>query len=142
PSARSITLRIVLVGVPAFAALLVGAHAAHGLSIDVGATKNGAQSARARALRFGLYACGWDLVMGPVGAIVVALKEGFRPACHLASSLSGLPTRATTAFLRGCYRLDGPEAHRALRVSFAGAAMATIAFAAIVIIGVAVGLLV
>ena len=37
---------------------------------------SGARRARSRALRFGLYACGWDLVMGPLGAVVVALKEG------------------------------------------------------------------
>ncbi len=136
PAARSVALRAVFLGLPAFAALLVAAHAAHGLSIDVGATRNGARGARSRALRFGLYACGWDLVMGPIGAVVVAVKEGARAALGLASALSGLPTRATTAFLRGCYRLEGERARRALRVSYFGAVVATAVFALVVCVGV------
>lgn len=136
PEARSLALRVVFLGLPAFAGLLVAAHAAHGLSIDVGATRNGGRAARSRALRFGLYACGWDLVMGPLGAVVVAVKEGARAAIGLAGALQGLPTRATTAFLRGCYRLDGERARRALRVSYAGAVVATALFALVVCVAV------
>ena len=134
PRARSVALRVVFLGLPAFAAMLVVAHAAHGLSINLGATRNGARSARSRALRFGLYACGWDLVMGPLGAIVVALKEGLRASTALATSLSGLPTRATEAFLRGCYRLDGDRARSALGTSYVGATVATLVFAVIVLV--------
>jgi hypothetical protein len=135
--ARSLALRVVLLGVPAFASLLVVAHAAHGLSIDLGATRNGARGAKSRALRFGLYACGWDLVTSPVGGVVVALKEGLRAAMGLTSLLTGLPTRATKAFLRGCYRLDAERAKRALGTSYVGAAVVTIGFALIVLLGVA-----
>lgn len=134
PHARSITLRVIVLGLPAFAGLLVVAHAAHGLSIDLGATRSGARSARTRALRFGLYACGWDLVMGPLGAVVVAAKEGLRASASLASSLSGLPTRATLAFLRGCYRVDGDRATSALRASYVGATAATLSFAVLVLV--------
>lgn len=136
PNSRSIALRVILLGLPAFAGLLVVAHVAHGLSINIGAARSGARSARSRALRFGLYSCGWDLVMGPIGAVVVAIKEGVGPAFNLASSLSGLPTRATNAFLRGCYRLDGERARRALGVSYVGATVATILFAFIVLVAV------
>ncbi|MBX3231895.1 MAG: hypothetical protein KIT84_12015 [Labilithrix sp.] len=137
PSARSIALRALVLGLPAFAGMLVVAHAAHGLSIDLGARRNGgARVARSRALRFGLYACGWDLVMGPIGAIVVAIKEGIRPALDLAGSLSGLPTRATKAFLRGCYRLEGERANKALGTSYVGATVATIVFAFLVLAAV------
>lgn len=134
PVARSIGLRALFLGLPAFAGLLVVAHAAHGLSIDIGARKQGARPARTRALRFGLYACGWDLVMGPIGAVVVAIKEGAGAALDLASALSGLPTRATNAFLRGGYRLDGERAKKALGTSYVGATVATIVFAAIVLV--------
>jgi hypothetical protein len=136
PAARNLALRVVFLGLPAFAGLLVAAHAAHGFSIDIGATRNGGRAARSRALRFGLYACGWDLVMGPLGAIVVAVKEGARAAIGLAGALQGLPTRATTAFLRGCYRLDGERARRALRASYAGAVIATAVFALVVCVAV------
>lgn len=137
PAARSTTLRIVFLGLPAFAGLLVAAHAAHGLSIDIGATRQGARSARSRALRFGLYACGWDLVMGPLGALVVAIKEGLGASTSLAGSLSGLPTRATIAFLRGCYRLDGERSRAALGLSYVGATVATLVFAVIVVLALA-----
>jgi hypothetical protein len=138
PAARIVALRLLFIGVPAFAGLLVVAHAAHGLSIDIGAKKNGARGARSRALRFGLYACGWDLVTSPLGAIVVAIKEGMRAAFALTSLLSGLPTRSTKAFLRGCYRLDGEKARRALGTSYFGAAIVTIGVAMLLIIALIV----
>ena len=134
PRARSVALRVIVLGLPAFAGMLVVAHAAHGLSINLGATRNGARNARSRALRFGLYACGWDLVMGPLGAVVVAAKEGIRSSAALAGSFSGLPTRATQAFLRGCYRLDGDRARSALGTSYVGATIATLIFAVLVLV--------
>lgn len=130
--ARSLALRVIVLGLPAFAGLLVLAHAAHGLSIDRGATKNGAPSRKTRALRFGLYACGWDLVIGPLGALVVGVKEGAKHTLEILQLGSGLPTRATKAFLRGCYRLEGAAAKRALGTSYAGAAVATIVGALVI----------
>lgn len=134
PAARSMAFRVLVLGLPAFAGLLVVAHAAHGLSIDAGARKQGARPARTRALRFGLYACGWDLVMGPIGAVVVAIKEGLGASLNLASALSGLPTRATNAFLRGCYRLEGDRAKKALGTSYVGATVATLVFAFLMLV--------
>jgi hypothetical protein len=136
-SARSLALRLVVLGLPAFAGLLVVAHAAHGLSIDRGAAKQGAASRKTRALRFGLYACGWDLVIGPIGAIVIAVKEGVRSTLEILNLGSGLPTRATKAFLRGCYRLEGDAAKRALGTSYVGAAIATLLAALVVFAGIA-----
>lgn len=130
--ARSLALRLIILGLPAFAGLLVAAHAAHGLSIDRGATKQGAQSRKTRALRFGLYACGWDLVIGPLGAVLLAVKEGAKATLEILNLGSGLPTRATRAFLRGCYRLDGERAKSALGTSYWGAALATIVGALVI----------
>jgi hypothetical protein len=141
PYARATALKLFAVGVPAFAAMLVVAHAGHGLSINIGATKSGARDARSRALRFGLYSCGWDLVMGPLGAVVVAFKEGVAPAADLMNALSGLPKRATLAFLRGCYRLEGDAARRALGASYVGAAIATVVAAFLVLAAVTVAIL-
>lgn len=141
PAARSLAARVLVFGLPAFAALLVLAHAAHGLSIDLGARKQGGRRMTTRALRFGFYACGWDLVIGPLGAVVVAFTEGASALLSLASLGSGLPTRATTAFLRGCYRLQGEEAKRALGTSYVGAAVATVA-GALAVLAAIVALLV
>lgn len=140
--ARSFALRLVVLGLPAFAGLLVVAHAAHGLSIDRGAAKQGAQSRKTRALRFGLYACGWDLVIGPLGAVLLAVKEGGKATLEILNLGSGLPTRATKAFLRGCYRLDGERAKKALGTSYVGAALATILGALVIFAAFAALLLV
>jgi hypothetical protein len=125
PHARAIALRVIFLGVPAFAALLVFAHAVHAMSIDVGASASGARRARSRALRFGLYACGWDLVMGPLGVLVVAVREGLGAAWAVFDLVS-VPARATRAFLRGCYRLEGESAKKALASSATGAFVATL----------------
>lgn len=125
-----------LLGAPVLAVVLVLAHAVHGLSIDLGARTVGARGSRTRALRFGLYAAGWDLVVGPLGLAWVALTEGPRAALRIATSVSGLPSRATRAFLRSAYKLDEAETARALRVSYAGAAVATLVSAALVVAAV------
>jgi len=117
--------RMVVAGIPALAALLVAAHVAHGWALDRGARRSGARGATTRAVRFGLYAAGWDLVIGPLGAIVVALKEGLRPAASVAAVGIGLPGRSARAFLRGCYKLEGASAQPALRASYAVAVVAT-----------------
>jgi hypothetical protein len=124
PHARGVALRVLFLGVPAFAAFLVLTHAVHGLSMDAGATASGARRARSRALRFGLYACGWDLVMGPLGAVVVAFKEGLAAAWAVLDLVS-VPGRATRAFLRGAYRLEGERAKRALATSATGVLVVT-----------------
>lgn len=125
PHARGLALRVVFLGVPAFAAFLVFAHAVHALAIDVGAAGSGARRARSRALRFGLYACGWDLVMGPLGAIVVTFKEGLAAGIGVLDLVS-VPGRATRAFLRGCYRLEGERANKAIAASTTGVVLVTV----------------
>jgi hypothetical protein len=134
-------LRLALVAVPALATILVGAHVVHGWALDRGARRSGAQGATTRALRFGLYATGWDLVVGPLGAIVVAAREGVGKAFSLGTIIVDLPGRSTKAFLRGSYRLDGASAEGALRVSYVAAAAATVIGAIIVVAALAWALL-
>jgi hypothetical protein len=131
--ARGIAIRIALVGLPALAALLVGAHAAHGVSLDHGARKAGAPSARRRALRFGLYATGWDLVVGPAGALVLAFKEGPLAATGVTQLATGLPTKSSKAFLRGIYGLDPAKTAAALGSSYVAAVVATLVAAFIIV---------
>ncbi len=137
PEARDLALRIFVTGVPGLALLLVIAHSAHGLALDVGAKKNGARSAASRALRFGLYASGWDLVQGPVGAVVLSVKQGL--GAWAATHVSSVPTKSSRAFLRGCYRLVGPAADRALGTSYVAAVAATL-LGALAIVGAALGI--
>ena len=112
---RAMIARLFAAGVPGVAVLLVMAHAAHGWALDFGA----------RGLRVGLYASGWDLVLGPVGGLVVAAKDGLGVSMSIVGIGMGLPGRSARAFLRGCYHLDGDAAGPALRASYAAAAIAT-----------------
>jgi hypothetical protein len=127
-------LRLAITGVPALATILVAAHVAHGWALDRGARRAGVPGAMTRSLRFGLYATGWDLVVGPLGVVVVAFSEGLRKALSIAGLGVGLPGRSARAFLRGCYRLDGKSAEPALRASYVAAGVAT-AVGAIAVIG-------
>jgi hypothetical protein len=126
-------LRLAAIGVPLVAGLLVAAHAAHGWALDRGARRSGARAAAGRALRFGLYACGWDLVIGPIGATTVALREGVARSAAIAELAVGLPSRSAQAFLRGCYRLEGDAARPALQASYAAAAVATLVGSVVVV---------
>jgi len=127
-------LRLVSAGVPSLAALLVIAHVAHGWALDRGARRAGAMGATTRALRFGLYAAGWDLVLGPIGAVMVGLKEGPVAGLSIVGASVGLPGRCARAFLRGCYRLEGRSAEPALRASYVAAVIATLVGAVAVIL--------
>jgi hypothetical protein len=119
--------RLLVVGVPGLAGLLVAAHAAHGWALHHGAKKSlPSNKGASRALRFGLYAAGWDLVIGPLGALVLALKEGLRASFRVLTIAVGLPTRSARAFLRGAYRLEGLSADGPLRASYVAAVVATI----------------
>ncbi len=135
---RGLALRVIFLGIPALAGFLVFAHTIHALFIDIGAVRSGARRARSRALRFGLYACGWDLVMGPLGAVIVAFKEGIAAAAGVLD-LVNVPRRATHAFLRGCYRLEGERAKKALGSATTGALVATL-FGLVVVIAALVAL--
>ncbi len=129
--------RAVLVGVPMLAILLVTAHAAHGLSIDLGARRAGSASAASRALRFGLYATGWDLVLGPLGAVVVAAKEGIGASLALGRLAVGLPGRSARAFVRGAYFLSGDAAESTLRVSYVAAIVASLVASLLILAAIA-----
>jgi hypothetical protein len=103
------------VSVPALAVWMAIAHAAHGFALDVGARRYGGRSQRRRAIRFGLYACGWDLMSGPLGALAAAFSEGRKAAGAALSASMRVPARATLALLQGVYALAPANAARARR---------------------------
>lgn len=126
PHSRGFALRLLVGGVPLFALVLVTAHAAHGFALDVGAGRQGAKRQRSRALRLGLYAAGWDLVVGPFGFVVLLFKDGIDRALTVMGLLRGLPTRASRAFAAQHYRLPHEQLKKALRTSYWGAGLATV----------------
>lgn len=114
PVLRSILFRAFGYGVPGIVVLMVVLHALHGVLVDRAAHWAGSQK-RGRGLRFGLYACGWDLVTLPLGLLVVALTEGLGTARTAAGLAISVPAEATRAYLSGIHHLDPERAKRATR---------------------------
>jgi len=131
-ASRALAVRALAVGIPILATMLVMAHAAHGLALDVGARRSGARPERTRALRFGLYATGWDLVLGPLGAVIVALTEGLSSVVALGKQGMKLPSASARAFLRGAYHLHGKSADASMRVAY----LTAVVFSVLVAMGV------
>ncbi len=130
-AARLAFARVFVVMVASFTWLLVAAHALHGWSLDRAAARAGAKRATSRALRFGLYAAGWDVATSPLGALVTLVSAGPRAVLGLTTHAFRTPGRATSAMLRGLYRLDGAVAAearaRAMRVTMAASVVLVLA---------------
>lgn len=133
PHIRGRAIFWTVISVPAFSLWMAIAHAAHGVALDAGARRQGGRSQRRRAIRFGLYACGWDLMSGPLGALAAAFSEGRKAAGAALSASMRVPSRATLALLQGVYSLSPAHAARARRWG-AGAAILVSVFSAIVIL--------
>jgi hypothetical protein len=97
-----------LVGVVLFTALLVVAHAVHGLSL-------GHSASRTRALRLGLYGCGWDFGSSPAGMVAAAFAGGLKASVSLLVSSVTAPGRAIDSALAGVFQLEGAAARQAKR---------------------------
>jgi hypothetical protein len=102
-------------GIPALTLWMIGAHVTHGAALDAGARRQGAQPQRRRAVRFGLYACGWDLMSGPLGGLVTLVTRGARDAIDILELTVKAPGLASKAFLQGVYQLSGDRLARARR---------------------------
>jgi hypothetical protein len=132
PSLRASVLWWFSLGIPGLALWMVGAHVTHGAALDAGARRQGARPARRRAVRFGLYACGWDLMSGPLGAAVMLVTRGLRDALEVAELAMRVPGRASTALLSGVYQLPPEAVARARRSGSIAAALLAVGSAAVV----------
>lgn len=117
PAMRWAALRWVGLGVPAVAMWMVAVHVTHGAALDAGARRLGARPQRRRAVRFGLYACGWDLMVGPLGAAFTLVSQGVRATMQLAELAVTAPSRAGVAFLQSVYQIAPAEVPRARRTA-------------------------
>jgi len=141
PAARSVALRALVASIPSLAVLLVLAHIAHGVALDIGAPAElRTRARRAHALRFGLYATGWDVVLGPIGAVIVTIQDGLKGFAELTQIAGSLPGTSARAFLKGAYGLQGDRATSSLRWSFIASALA-ISFAVFVTVAVIAALM-
>lgn len=113
PWLRAWLVKLLSVGIPGLAVLMVVLHSVHGISLDLGARHNGAGARTTRGLRFGLYSCGWDLITLPAGIGMLAVTDGFRAARRAMPLSLTVPKLASRAFLRGAYQLDEAASVRA-----------------------------
>jgi hypothetical protein len=126
-------LRWIGLGVPALTLWMVIAHVTHGAALDAGARAQGALPQRRRAVRFGLYACGWDLMAGPFGGLITLTTRGLRAAAEIGGLAMVVPGRAAIAMLEGVYQLTPPQVARARRSGAAAAVVIAVLSAAMVL---------
>jgi hypothetical protein len=115
-----------LVGVVLFTALLVLAHAVHGLAL-------GHTASRSRALRFGLYGCGWDFGSSPAGMVAATFAGGLRASFSLLYTSVTAPARAIDAALNGVFKLEGDAARKAKRRAMRIAMMLSVPAVAVIL---------
>jgi hypothetical protein len=140
PALRLSALRWLGLGIPALALWMVFAHVMHGAALDAGARRQGAAldgGARRRAVRFGLYACGWDLMSGPLGALVMLVTRGLHDAVEVAELAMRVPGRASVALLTGVYQLPPDKVARARRSGSVAAVLLVLVSAGLVAAAVA-----
>ena len=90
-----------------FTVVLLVAHLLHGYFLDREARGVGAVGRPTRALRFGLYAAGWDVAQSPLGFVATLLTRGPKGFGDIYRNATSTPAKATVALLRGVYGLDG-----------------------------------
>ncbi len=140
PAVRISVLRWFALGIPALALWMVAAHVTHGAALDAGAKRQGGVGQRRRAVRFGLYSCGWDLMAGPLGAVVTLATKGLRATFSLLELTMLVPGKASMALLSGVYKLPYEAACRARRAGTLAAALLAIVSGAVVLGTIVFGL--
>ncbi|HEY3665727.1 MAG TPA: hypothetical protein VGL19_07005 [Polyangiaceae bacterium] len=135
---RHLVTRGVVSGVLVLMFAMVFVHAAHGVALDIAARRFGGRS-NGRGLRFGLYACGWDLVTLPLGLLTTALVGGLAAARRAAPLGLTAPLQAAEAYLIGVHGLAPDAARLAARRAayFTALPFLAILLAGAVVVGLA-----
>jgi hypothetical protein len=118
---------------------MVGLHALHGAALDMAARRFGGR-ASGRGLRFGLYACGWDLITLPFGLLATALISGFGAARRAAPLGLTAPLQAAEAYLVGHHALSPDSARAAARRAAYLTALPFIVVIALGVVGAALAI--
>ena len=93
-----------------------------------------------RAVRYGLYACGWDLMAGPLGFLVTLFSKGVRAAFALVDLSVNAPGKAANALLQGIYRLPSEGVARARRTGTIAAGLIALVSGGVVLLAVLAGI--
>ena len=79
--------------------MLVILHVIWGLCLEAGIAAAGGQACWRLGMRFGLYACGWDLLTSPAGALFALATLGPSAAWETVTAAIRVPNRAMTIYL-------------------------------------------
>jgi hypothetical protein len=102
----------------AFVVCMVGLHLLWGVCLDVGAQQPRAgKSGWQGGARFGLYACGWDLLTSPFGVFGSLLTRGPLRAWLPIGAAVRAPLLAQHAYLAFCLGADEAAQRRARRLA-------------------------
>lgn len=104
----------ILFSVPAFAWLMVVLHIVWGVSVELGLRLQGAPTRMSHAVRYSLYACGWDLLTSPFGFAAAALSSNPSQALREVRFAVRIPRLATRAFLMHARSATELQARRAV----------------------------
>ncbi len=138
PSLRRVVVRGALSGIFMLMFAMVSVHAAHGVALDLAARRLGGRT-KGRGLRFGLYACGWDLITLPFGLLTTALVDGVAAARRAAPLGLTAPLQAAEAYLTGLHGLSPETARLAARRAayFTAVPLLTILAAGVLVVALA-----
>jgi hypothetical protein len=117
---------------------MVGLHALWGWSLEA-ATLSSPQrvvNRRAQGLRFGLYACGWDLLTSPIGLLHGLVVRGPLGAWGPLVSAARAPRKALEGYLGGCRQLDATDRRLAVRRSMLVVAASLVLLISLAVAGV------
>ncbi len=119
---------------------MVLAHAVHGAALARGAARAGGRGSRPRGLRFGLYACGWDVMSSPAGILAALFAQGPGAALRALSLSVSAPSTATQAFLEGTAAVPPAGLAKARRAGMLSAVLIAVASGAVVLVGAALAM--
>jgi hypothetical protein len=99
-------------------------HILWGVSLDIGGRLGQPDLDVRQGARFGLYACGWDLMTSPVGLFCSMLVAGPLRGLAIVGAAARAPRPAQRAYLETSQRLRAPARRRATRFAIAAVGVA------------------
>ena len=105
------TILAILLGLIAF---VVAVHALWGVGLEWGLARAGGKSDMNRGIRFGLYACGWDLLTSPAGLYFQLRRHGLKKGLSHVRAGTKAPRPSVNAYLDECRRASATERRSAI----------------------------
>jgi hypothetical protein len=97
--------------------LMVGLHLLWGVCIELGARVDRVPPEYLRGMRFGLYACGWDLLTSPLGLLVGVITSGWHRAVGHMLLAARAPRKGLRAYTHDCRGLSRLAERRGIQLS-------------------------